>query len=130
MTDSAAETLSGGMSDSGAAEVPFSAPTWLEDVPSLTTNSSASPLRQQILDEASRLICRDRQDVYGPPKENFERIRRLWSVTLGIEVELWQVGMCLSQLKDARIIESPRHRDSWTDKVGYSALGAEVALTD
>jgi hypothetical protein len=85
-------------------------------------------VREDILNGAADLICGDRAEMYGPIEINFARIAALWSVTLGIEVKQWQVALCMGQVKDARIIQSPRHWDSWVDRAGYTALGAEVAM--
>lgn len=102
------------------------------DLDGLKLANAAEPreklVREDILAGAADLICGDRHEMYGPVEENFGRVAALWSVTLGIKVEAWQVGMCLGQVKDARIIVSPRHWDSWLDRAGYTALGAEVAI--
>lgn len=86
--------------------------------------------RTVILATAAALVSGERQEMYGPPEVNFARIAKLWSVTLGIDVQPWQVCMCLGQVKDARLITSPKHWDSWVDRAGYTALGGELALRD
>ena len=73
------------------------------------------------------IIVEGRRGSYGTPKAGMGTVARLWSVILAIRVEPWQVALCLDALKTARIIENPGHLDSWLDKCGYSAIGAELA---
>ena len=79
--------------------------------------------RKEILDEATRLIDNDRQADYGTPKENHDRIAKLWSVVLGITVEPWQVALCMNQVKVARLVQSPEKLDGWIDGAAYMAIG-------
>ena len=83
--------------------------------------------RDTILGEASQLVYGDRQDDYGSPEDNFGRIARLWSVVLGFEVEMWQVALCMNQVKVARLVNQPAKIDSWIDGAAYMALGGELA---
>lgn len=85
-------------------------------------------VREIILDSAAKVICGQKEEDYGAPEENFARIAKLWSVTLGIDVQPWQVCMCLGQVKDARLMHDPKHWDSWVDRAGYTGLGAELAM--
>ena len=81
--------------------------------------------RKHFLDEAERLINGPRAKEYGPAKFNHERIAKIWSVILGIEVTAQQVVACMVGLKLARLAETMDHDDSWIDIIGYSALGGE-----
>jgi len=83
--------------------------------------------RDEILDEAKDLVSGDRHDDYGDAVVNFDRIATGWSVILGTDVTPVQVALCMDWVKTARLIQSPDHADSWVDKAGYSALGAEVS---
>ena len=83
--------------------------------------------RGKILDEAKRLTASDRQDVYGDPNENHQRIADLWSVYLETEISPSQVALCLSLVKIARLIESPNHLDSYIDLAAYSAIAGEIS---
>jgi hypothetical protein len=47
---------------------------------------------------------------------------------LNVELEPYDVALMMDDVKSARLCETPDHRDSWVDKAGYSACGAEVAL--
>ncbi|UTN92981.1 DnaE-like DNA polymerase III alpha [Gordonia phage Finkle] len=81
----------------------------------------------QILGDAADIIDGDREQNYGDAATNFGRIAALWSTILGTDVAAHQVALCMTALKIARLIESPDHRDSWTDAAGYLALGAETS---
>ena len=81
--------------------------------------------REEILKEAQTCVSQDRNKSYGEPKENHERIARLWSVILEREVKPHEVALCMAAVKMARIVATPDHRDSWVDGVGYFALGME-----
>lgn len=83
--------------------------------------------RAVLLDEAEALINGPRHADYGDAAENFDRIAHGWSEILGHDVTRVQVALCMDWLKTCRLITSPDHRDSWIDKLGYSALGGEVS---
>lgn len=86
--------------------------------------------RKDILDEAKHLIYNDRQDDYGTPQQNHDRIAKLWSVVLGIEILPYQVALCMTQVKVARLIQSPDKTDSWVDGAAYMGIGGELATED
>lgn len=89
------------------------------------------PLRVQALREAARLIHSERNVQYGPPKENFDRIARIWSVILGIEVTVEDVAMCLAGMKMARYASKSGYQpDTWIDIAGYAGCGYEVGAPD
>lgn len=84
-------------------------------------------LREVIVTEALEAINGERARSYGDATESFGRTADLWAAVLGVPVTAEQVALCLVQLKVARLVNSPRHHDSWVDIVGYAALGGEVA---
>lgn len=86
--------------------------------------------RDDALSGAGDLINGQRSRDYGDARTNFRDIAKLWSPILGIEVEPWQVALCMNQLKVARLFKTPTHVDSWMDGVGYLALGCELATED
>jgi hypothetical protein len=67
-----------------------------------------------------------REQIYGPPEENFAQIARRWSLVLGITVAPVQVALCLIDLKLARLTRDPSHLDSIVDVAGYAACLREV----
>ena len=83
--------------------------------------------RMVLLDEAEATINGPRARDYGDVTDNFGRIAAGWSQILGVHVSLAQVALCMDWVKTCRLITSPDHRDSWIDKLGYSALGGEVS---
>lgn len=85
------------------------------------------PPRVEALREAARLIHSERNQQYGPPAENFDRISRLWSVILGIDVSMEDVAMCMVALKMARYASKSGYQpDTWIDIAGYAGCGFEV----
>ena len=84
--------------------------------------------RKEILAEAEKCVCSDRNRQYGEPEDNFSNIANLWSAYLdtGIEVEDVAIMMCL--FKIARLKSSYyQSKDSWIDLIGYAACGGEIA---
>ena len=84
--------------------------------------------KKPMLQKAHELIYSDRQQDYGPAKENFQNIADLWSTVLGIPVTPDQVALCMIQVKVARLIRSPYHEDSWVDIAGY--VGCKQKMID
>lgn len=92
-----------------------------------------APTRSDILDLAKRCVCGDREQDYGSPEQNFERIAEMW--------ESYLVGKCtdadvcilpedvaamLALLKIARIASGHAKADNWVDLAGYAACGGEI----
>lgn len=84
---------------------------------------------KMLLEEAGSVIDA-RGDHYGTPMENFSRIARLWSVVLDIEIQPYEVGLCMDLVKTARLVETPEHWDSYVDKCGYAAATVECLTKD
>ena len=80
---------------------------------------------EELLVQAAAVV-RDRRRVYGDPTELFERVALRWSQVLGTRVTATQVGLCLADLKLARLTMDPRHLDSLVDVAGYAACVREV----
>jgi hypothetical protein len=71
-------------------------------------------------------VVRDRRSSYGDPADLFGRVAVRWSQVLGVKVTPVQVGLCLLDLKLARLAADPQHLDSLVDVAGYAACLAEV----
>ena len=82
--------------------------------------------RDEILAKAAALITASRDEMYGDPRTNLQRIADLWSVILGVEVDADEVILCMIAVKMSRLIKTPEHEDSWVDIAGYAALGGEI----
>lgn len=82
-----------------------------------------------LLSETAEIV-RDRGLVYGSPADNHLRIAKLWSVYLERAIEPEQVAMCMALVKVARLIESPKHLDSYQDAAAYLCIAAEISHID
>ena len=71
-------------------------------------------------------VVRDRRSSYGDPADLFGRVAARWSQVIGAKVTPVQVGLCLLDLKLARLAADPQHLDSQVDLAGYAARLAEV----
>lgn len=83
--------------------------------------------RVQILKEAAGLITGDRQEEYGTPQVNFQRIATMFQV-LFPERE-WtpaDIAIAMLSLKLARGVQGYK-RDTAVDAAGYAALWAELS---
>lgn len=86
-------------------------------------------LREEILNEATKCVCDQRQEDYGTPEDNFNQISKLWNAYLGDNVtDAHDVSMMMALLKIARIRTGKRKADSYIDLAGYAACGGEIAL--
>ena len=81
--------------------------------------------RDQVIDEAKRLISGDRREQYG--ENTFKTLAVMWSAYLGAEIKAHQVAEMLALLKIARNRHKPK-LDSYIDGIGYLALAAEEAF--
>jgi hypothetical protein len=81
--------------------------------------------REEILQTAIDLTMHDRNDQNGDPLENHQRIAKIWSVILGIEVEPYQVALCMAGMKLARLAFNPLD-DSFIDGAAYLAIAGEI----
>jgi hypothetical protein len=79
----------------------------------------------ELLAHAAAVIDQRRQS-YGEPRLLFERVAVRWSQLLGVDVTAAQVGLCLADLKLARLTVDPGHLDSLIDVAGYVACVREV----
>ena len=80
------------------------------------------PITDSILTEAENIVHGKRQESYGDPERNYERIARFWSVYLEQEITGLDVCQMMILLKQVRLQKTPTHRDSLVDIAGYAAL--------
>jgi hypothetical protein len=71
--------------------------------------------------------ARDRRRSYGDAPDLSERVAIRWSQVIGTKVSATQVGLCLIDLKLARLVGDPKHLDSLIDVAGYAACVREVS---
>lgn len=96
-------------------------------------NSPASTSRSDILDQAKKCVCGQREQDYGTPESNFQFIADLWNGYLGektdnpvISVTPVDVSMMMALMKIARIRNGGGSGDSFVDLAGYAACGGEI----
>ncbi len=82
-----------------------------------------------ILDEANRIINGERREAYGPVKESFEKVAKLWSVAVGKEITAPQVAMMMILFKVARELHAHKS-DNLTDIAGYAQLEESLYEAD
>jgi hypothetical protein len=86
-----------------------------------------NPKRVQLTQTAASLITGQRQEDYGPPVKNFQRIADLWNTHMQTEMFTpRKVAELMLLLKMARTINSPTE-DSYVDAIGYAAIAGELA---
>lgn len=94
-------------------------------------------IRKQVLNSADEAVNGFRTVAYGSPENNFKRIVRLWNAHLlnrydplemmnVPKLDEGDVAIFLGLVKDGRLAGNMSHMDSWIDKAGYAACGAEV----
>jgi|TARA_R110000803_G_scaffold38422_3_gene83013 hypothetical protein len=87
--------------------------------------------RNELLDKAKETINGDRAKDYGDARDNFDRIATGWNVIINGAMKSHgyvtdqHIALMMDWVKTARLCENIDHIDSWVDKAGYTALGAE-----
>lgn len=84
--------------------------------------------RAEFLKEVEGIICKDRNEQYGEPEDNFKRIAVFWSNYLDREITSADVAIMMVLFKAARIASGHNKEDNWIDLIGYGACGAECAV--
>ena len=99
-----------------------------------------------LADEAKAIVTGARRSAYGTPKDNFDRIARFWNaylVNIGVlpadvmgdpeaknGITAADISPMMRLMKEARLCETPDHRDSFVDLIGYALTGAEINEVD
>lgn len=100
----------------------------LLEEPAVDARQESEPwTRKRVLSEAEKCVCGHREQDYGTPEDNFDRIAKMWSAYMGVEFNPVDVSMFMVMLKVARIAKSPDNMDSWVDLAGYASCGGEIA---
>lgn len=92
--------------------------------------------RPEILEEARKCVCGDREQDYGAPENNFQTIGNFWSIYLRAahpelnmatnHVTAKDVAAMMALMKVARIATGKGAVDSYIDLAGYAACGGEI----
>ncbi len=81
---------------------------------------------ESMVGEALKIRQGNREQVYGHPAQNFTTIAHFWSAWLSVRLKAEclldgaDVGYMMQLMKLARLANSPRHRDSQVDVIGYA----------
>jgi hypothetical protein len=90
--------------------------------------------RNETIDAAKELINGDRAKDYGDAYNNHARIAEGWNVIMREALKTHgyltpaHVALMMDWLKTSRLLTNMDKFDSWVDKIGYSALGAECVV--
>lgn len=93
-------------------------------------------VKQNLLDEAGKIVNGARRKDYGTPEDNFARIAKFWQAYMEntgraeAKITAADVSPLMRLMKEARLCESPSHRDSFVDIIGYTLTGAEINLDE
>jgi len=99
----------------------------LEKMPPMPNQAALTgSKRAEILHNAEKCICGQREQDYGSPESNFGLIANLWSDYLDVEVTALDVAMMMCLLKISRIKNGGGSGDSFVDLAGYAACGGEI----
>lgn len=90
--------------------------------------------REKILRDTIKTITQDRQDQYGRPENNFQKIADMWNAyihsysgaTEQIELTPKDVAVMQILLKIARMSTGKEKRDNYVDICGYVAIAYEL----
>ena len=94
--------------------------------------------RSDILEEAKKCVCGQREQDYGSPESNFQIIADLWNAYLfankkfspdkavSLKITPVDVSMMMALMKIARIKNGGGTGDSFVDLAGYAACGGEI----
>lgn len=93
----------------------------------------SSTSRADILDQAKKCVCGQREQDYGTPESNFQLIADLWNGYLfpslqenKAVISPTDVSMMMALMKIARIRNGGGSGDSFVDLAGYAACGGEL----
>jgi hypothetical protein len=87
--------------------------------------------RKELLEAAEKLVNGPRAKDYGDAFENHDRIAEGWNIIVSGALRSHgyltaaHVALMMDWVKTSRLLETIDHEDSWIDKAGYTALGAE-----
>tara|TARA_R110000803_G_scaffold180987_1_gene243369 strand:+ start:2344 stop:2874 length:531 start_codon:yes stop_codon:yes gene_type:complete len=86
------------------------------------------PDRSYFLQKAHKLIHKDRNNSYGEPIDNFERIAMGWNIIVNdSKITPEKVALMMVWLKIARLVKTPNDVDGYTDICGYASIAGELA---
>ena len=81
--------------------------------------------RLEILEQARKCVCGQREEDYGSPEDNFQVIAEFWGLYLDTTINAADVANMMILLKVARNATGTK-LDNWIDICGYAACGGEI----
>lgn len=93
-------------------------------------------IRTALLEDANKIITKDRHATHGKAENSFQTILSYWSVYLTkqfgypIQLSVVDVSQMMVLFKVARGHNNPGNVDNWLDQIGYSAIAGELALRE
>lgn len=81
---------------------------------------------KDILNLAAQTVA-ERGHRYGPVEASFDRIIKLFKLTTGRDLSMYEASMFLTCVKLARMADSPAHDDNYVDGINYLAFAAQFA---
>ena len=88
--------------------------------------SDCGMTRSDILQQAEKIVCGDRDRQYGSPEDSFRTIAELWTSYLRLQIRAEDVAAMMELMKLARIARGKAKADNWVDLAGYAACGGEI----
>lgn len=85
--------------------------------------------RKQVLKQAIDIVCKDRENDYGSPENNFATIAKLWSAygtKFDVVFAAQDVAAMMMLMKIARLAANSDKLDTWVDIAGYAACGGSM----
>jgi len=83
---------------------------------------------KSVLETAHEIVYGEREQLYGSPETNLQTIADYWTIhlrrKLGITEDLTISDVCgmMILMKQARLANTPDHKDSLVDICGYATL--------
>ena len=83
------------------------------------------PVSVTLLEEAQKLVEKDRHEDYGDKLKNHQNIAKLWSAFLDVKISAHDVAICMGLVKIARLKHAHK-KDSYLDLAAYAAIAGEI----
>ena len=77
-------------------------------------------------EKATDELLASRVAVYGDRVDNMERVAKIWSGLLGVEIKDWQVPLLMGAYKMFRTFQTPDYSDNTDDIDGWKKMFVEV----
>ena len=89
------------------------------------TEKEKIPVSAELLEEAKKLVEKDRHEDYGDKLTNHQNIAKLWNAFLGTKISAHDVAICMGLVKIARLKHAHK-KDSYLDLAAYAAIAGEI----